>query len=411
MEFSHDPIYGKAQTFLKALLYGALQLRGILGPEMGGVDHPVVDQRVIDIIDRNQNTGGRGLRAGNIFFDVADLGEQNPGQLLFQNIRHRDLQVFVDGQIHIFPGFRLRLLLHLQHISHAVHIDRTVSLGSLEFRLHILLDSGLSHDIIELIVFVFQKKAVQLLLGRLSDIADQRSEIFCVRVYSQAALGNIHSLKHVHVLHDLRHGFVAYVRRDRSRHIALVAVQAHGVADRHDLQPGLRRQLFLRKPVRLPLLRRIGISGHVVPFAAAQVLHDLVRRGRRFLRLQLIDGLPAVDIRLEPHERGSLLGKYIPPVFIQNPEIADDPVPMGFHDLDDPAHGLIQLRLFLPIALIRSIVLYGDGIRQRVVRQDLSVPVIDFSSGTGDIDLLFDLHGKAFRIIFPIDNLKKKHTT
>ena len=82
---------------------------------------------------------------------------------------------------------------------------------------------------------------------------------------------------------------------------------------------------------------------------------------------------------------------------------------MGLHDLNHPGYDPIQRSMFLPFALIGPVVLDGNRVGKYIVCQNFSIPVIDLSSGTGNINFLFDLHRKALCIILSMNDLQQKN--
>ena len=82
---------------------------------------------------------------------------------------------------------------------------------------------------------------------------------------------------------------------------------------------------------------------------------------------------------------------------------------MRLRDLNDPGNDPVQRRLFFPVALVGSVIFNRNGIGQNIICQYLSVSVIDLPSRAGNIDLFFDPHGEAFRIIFTMDDLEQKY--
>ena len=128
---------------------------------MRNINNIIVNQRIVYIIDRNHNLRSAVISL-DILFGILDLGYQNTRKLLFQNLISRNLQIPVNGQVDIIARLRVLLLRHLKHAAHTVHVHLFIALGSLELRLHILLDSGLSHNIIQLIIRIFLLKSLQL---------------------------------------------------------------------------------------------------------------------------------------------------------------------------------------------------------------------------------------------------------
>ena len=108
---------------------------------MSRINNIIVDQRIVYIVDRNHNLGSAGIGTRIVLLGILNLGNQNTGQLLLQNIVAGHLQVLVNGQIDIIARNRVLLFGHLQNPAHAVHVHLLVALGSLKFCLHILLDT------------------------------------------------------------------------------------------------------------------------------------------------------------------------------------------------------------------------------------------------------------------------------
>ena len=125
-----------------------------------------------------------------------------------------------------------------------------------------------------------------------------------------------------------------------------------------------------------------------------------------FLRTHLVDRRISVHIRFEPVQRCAALTVDILSIFIEDAKIADYAVSMRFHNLYNLRNRIIQSLLSLLGSLISTIVFNRHRIRENIICQHLSVPVVYPSSGTGNIDFLADLHGKVFRILFSSDNLK-----
>ena len=205
------------------LVDALFQLCGVFLGKMCNIDNIIVNQGIVYIIDRNHDVGRAGV-ALNIFLRILDLGHQNAGQLLLQNLVGGHLKLLIDGQVDVVARLGILLLRHLQHPAHAVHIHLLVALGALKLRLHILLDTSLSDDIVELVILVFLLQALQLLCGGLSDIADDGGKILAVRIDSPAALLDVRALELVLVLQYGGHRLLRDVHRHGGRHVPLVAV-------------------------------------------------------------------------------------------------------------------------------------------------------------------------------------------
>ncbi len=106
-----------------------------------------------------------------------------------------NLQLFVNGQVEVVAWNGIFALRYLHHPAHTVHKKLLMPFGSLKLKLHVLFNTGFSHNIIQLVVGIFFLKAVKLLLGGFSDISDNRSKILAVYIDPAAALLNISSLQ------------------------------------------------------------------------------------------------------------------------------------------------------------------------------------------------------------------------
>jgi len=95
-------------------------------------------------------------------------------------------------------------------------------------------------------------------------------------------------------------------------------------------------------------------------------------------------------------------------VVVYNPQIADNAVPVLLNQLNQPIDGIIEFGI-LGFAGIGAIILDGYRIGQLAVGQHFSIPVVNFSPGTGHRHLALGLQGKGFLIVTALYNLQKKH--
>ena len=85
------------------------------------------------------------------------------------------------------PGFWLSLTLHLQHISHTVHIDGTLPFLTLKLCLHILLQTCFTNQVVGVIIFILFFQRIQLILVRLANISNDICKIFRIGIRTQTA--------------------------------------------------------------------------------------------------------------------------------------------------------------------------------------------------------------------------------
>ena len=208
------------------------------------------------------------------------------------------------------------------------------------------------------------------------------------------------------VLHHDRHRLLADIRGHRCGHIFLIAVVAHIIADGEDLKGLLLRISVSRYKGVLIVLLGIFPDPETVP--AAQIIHHLGGGGGPLLLLELIDGEMTVHVRQKTVELGSLHRIGITSVFVQNNfKVADQRIPVTLDHADQPVYGGVQVQIFHLTALID--VLYGDGMGQLIVSQEISVAVIDAAPAALDGTLPHDLHPEGFKILLPVDDLQVEY--
>ena len=77
----------------------------------------------------------------------------------------------------------------------------------------------------------FLLEAVQLFLGRLANIANNRRKIFTVWVYPAAALLDIGYLECILIFQNGCNRLLRHIRRHSSSHIALITIGRHSKSD------------------------------------------------------------------------------------------------------------------------------------------------------------------------------------
>ena len=302
--------------------------------EMLRIDHIIVDQSKINVINRNLDGAALGLSRIKLFC-IDNRGAQDSCQPLLQNLIYGNLQILVNGQINVVSGYRLHIVGRVRHLSHIIHENRLASLHSLQIGFHGFLYSQLSYGVVGIIVtvLIFLLKNGKLVLGNLSGIAQNMGEIHAVHIAADGILLDGDSLQIHTVFHNDRHGLLVNVCGYRGRHIFLETVVAHVIADGKDLKY---------------LIFRVAVSGYKGIFVvllgilpnpesppAAEVIHHLAGCSRPLLFLQLVDGQMPVHICQETVKLCSLHRIGITSVFIQNNlEIADHRIAVILNHVD-----------------------------------------------------------------------------
>ena len=163
--------------------------------------HIVVNQLVIGVLYRN-GYFGRVISLVGVQIIVLEMVADDTGQLLLYQLVNSNLQIPVNGQVHIIPGLGVRLFNDFTGTPHVVHIHPGVALFSLKLQLHGFLDSDTAHNIVEIVLVrgVFRQagrliglvpllvQGGQLILLNLACIADDRGKIDAVLILAHIGL-------------------------------------------------------------------------------------------------------------------------------------------------------------------------------------------------------------------------------
>ena len=163
--------------------------------------HIVVNQLVIGVLYRN-GYFGRVISLVGVQIIVLEMVADDTGQLLLYQLVNSNLQIPVNGQVHIIPGLGVRLFNDFTGTPHVVHIHSGVALFSLKLQLHGFLDSDTAHNIVEIVLVrsVFRQaggliglvpllvQGGQLILLNLAGIADDRGKIDAVLILAHIGL-------------------------------------------------------------------------------------------------------------------------------------------------------------------------------------------------------------------------------
>ena len=150
---------------------------------MSHVQHIVLKQCIIDIIDRNPDLVSRLDEVCIELFCIRQLRADNSGDILLQDLIGRFLQIHINRQDNIIARLRFYTGSHLQCPPHVVDIEGLRTLISLQSRLQHALQSGLPDDIGRIIAVILFFEFLQLLCRDLSGITNQRCQILCIRIH------------------------------------------------------------------------------------------------------------------------------------------------------------------------------------------------------------------------------------
>ena len=179
---------------------------------MININHIILHQRIVHIIDGNRNLHGiRNLGFIKCFFRWY-MAEQHTGNLLFQYFIAGDLKITVNGEIHIMAGngVQVGILVNLQNFSQVVHIHRLFSISPLKVCLHILLNAGFSNNWCGIVFFcIFFLQFLQFLGRCLSGISDNVGKINGIFILAFGIFNDIHPLQIIPVFLNDGHRFLA----------------------------------------------------------------------------------------------------------------------------------------------------------------------------------------------------------
>ena len=113
------------------------------------VDHAVVDQGKINVVNGNDNVRTAGILPCNVLLLIYDLAGHKSGKVLFQNAVHCLRKLLVDGKIYVRAGSRFLTLRNGKHLSHVINHHRLIAFGSLQRRFHVAFNAALSDNVID----------------------------------------------------------------------------------------------------------------------------------------------------------------------------------------------------------------------------------------------------------------------
>ena len=96
------------------------------------INDPVRDKRIVGISDRDDDLLCVRCNRGIIIQHIRKLTQDNPRQLFLEKFISCDLQIFVDGKIHIIPCLRVCRADDLRYLAEIIHVKSLFSLLSFE---------------------------------------------------------------------------------------------------------------------------------------------------------------------------------------------------------------------------------------------------------------------------------------
>ena len=141
------------QECLENFLFHLLRLFKMLH-----IDHIIVDQSKIHIIDRYDNIGAAGVLSCNILLLIHNLAGKKTCQMLLQNRINGFCKLLVDGEIHIIPGGGILSVHTGDHLTHIIHDHLFPTLCTVQSGFHIGLDAALTHNIIQTVFHFFSRR-------------------------------------------------------------------------------------------------------------------------------------------------------------------------------------------------------------------------------------------------------------
>ncbi len=229
-----------AQDLLSVLFHrrmdGALGLARLVPRHVGQAHDVVAEDREVYLVDRNDQRGARRVLCDLHLADRTDLGEQDLGELLLEDVVCGHREVLVDRQIDVVSRLRAHFALDAEHSSEVVDVDRAGSLFPMKFGFEGGLDPGLADDIRRLIGRILLRQGLQLLRGDAARVAEDLGEVDAVGIAADRVLLDGDALERAAVLHDRDDRLLVHVERDRGGDVFLVAVEAEQPADGRKLQ-------------------------------------------------------------------------------------------------------------------------------------------------------------------------------
>ena len=337
----------------KGLLYGLLRLSGVCGGKARCVYDIVVDTCVIDIVDRRHDVRAAGIFIGCIFLDIPYLIQKDTGELGFQNMITGFLEIGVDRKVDVPTCLGFHPVAGLDDFSEIVHVNGLRSLRSLQDSLHRGFDPGFADGVVQIVGRILSLQILQFLLRDLAGVTEDLRKIDAVVILADRSLCDRYTVELIGVFHHDSDGFLGNIVGNRRRDIFLIAVGAHGVTDRDELEN-------LLSGIAKPGHKRRGVVLFIAPDpvmggrrSAAEVGNDLLRRRIFFFDLEIVDGRIAVHIgkktqKLRPFHIvliSSALSEH-------NMKIADHLVAVFFDQTDQRQDRLVQILILLSSGLV-----------------------------------------------------------
>jgi len=377
---------------------------------MSRVNDAVVNQRIVDIVDRNPDIRRIGHGRSIEFLLVDNDGFQDAGDSLFQDLISRLLEILVNRQIHVVAGLRLDdgTLVDFQDSPQIVDVDRLLSVAALQRRFHDFFNAGFADDGSACIFGVLRLEGRQFIRRDFAGVADNGGKGFGIRVDAVGIFHDIDARQLILLLLQLGDRIIRNFRGDGDRDIFLVAGRKKLIADVRDVQDFLLGQIR-RKSDGGQFAVRVWLFGPLdgKTLFTDQIGHHGVRTGIGLFVGQVLDFCLAVYVGFETLKRRAGYVVAVVAVRVQdNMEIVPERIAVGQKDLLNLVGFGIQRQRFLPVGAV------GTGIRNRqavgklVGRQDVAVAVIYVSPGAFQGQRLRCLHAEIVAVILPVDDLQ-----
>ena len=288
---------------------------------MGDVDHAIFKNGIVHICDRDTDAVAVRELLGIKFLRVNDHVLQHARDTLLKDAVCSHLQIRVDRQVYIAAGCRLDglILIDLENLPEAVHIDRLLAVTSLKSLLIYLLNAGFPDDGFAVIARIPGLELGQILAGYLTDITDQRRKCFRIVIDPRGILHDLDTGQRVLFLAEGSDGLVGEISCDRDRHVFPVLGREKLIAHVNDVQDFLTGQGKRQTCFRQFLFRIRPVGAHDTETACtAELLDHLVGGTFLFLRQHVGDPGPPVYVRAEAFKRRTFDIEGIIPVLVQH---------------------------------------------------------------------------------------------
>ncbi len=216
---------------------------------------------------------------GIILLDIFNIGVNNTGQFLLQHTVNCFLQLPVYGQINIISGRSVYLLYHFRNPAHTVCIELFRSLGTLQFLVHDLFNTGFANYIIGRIRIAFFGKFIVFRLRNFTGVANNMGKVNTVLIFADTVFHHVNSLKNLRILLNDGNGLITDILSNGGLDIPLIAVLRNGIPQKGNFVC----IVFL---IKYRILRRFILifpALHIDAESFLQVFHHLLRCGGTFI--------------------------------------------------------------------------------------------------------------------------------